>query len=99
MITKKKARKIHTCYTCREEIQIGEIYEHIQERLPVYDENDDNQISIEYVQYKTCATCVKKEEELIEKQNNCKHENIKHSGDPDDSYVYCLDCGKYYIPK
>lgn len=47
-----KARKIHTCSICDGNIQKGEKYLYYSERIPEYD-NNDNQIGIEYIKYRS----------------------------------------------
>lgn len=58
MIDKEvKARKIHKCDECGiNSIKKGDLYIFISWRSPKYDK-DDNQIGIEYLQYKLCMKC------------------------------------------
>ena len=52
-----KARKTHQCDECKEmAIKKGDLYIFISWRAPRYDK-DDNQIGIEYLQFKLCMKC------------------------------------------
>lgn len=55
-----KSRKVHTCSICDGNIQKGEKYMFYSERLPRYD-NDDNQKGIEYSKHRShLRNCIPK---------------------------------------
>jgi len=53
-----KARKKHGCDTCSLAINIGDIYELTQLRLPRYAEDGETQIGVCYLKFKSCPSCV-----------------------------------------
>ena len=46
------ARKRYVCGICGQNIAVGEYYEHGKVRLAKFREEDDNQIGIEYAEWK-----------------------------------------------
>lgn len=57
MITKRTARKQHTCTHCLQTINVGDSYFHEGRRVPRYNSMFENQVGIKYVNWKYCQVC------------------------------------------
>ena len=60
-----KARKQHECCSCDKPILIGQQYELVKCKCPRFDD-DDKQVGIEFMSFKTCSTCVSEQEKESE---------------------------------
>ena len=100
METIRKARKIYTCVYCNGNIQKGEKYIHTQLRFAKTD-NDDNQIGIEFQNYRTHnKNCFPRLLHFSDSRNILKNCNKgihspTYDADPDscDMSIWCEWCG------
>lgn len=95
-----KGRKVYNCIVCEGDIQIGEIHFIFNDRIPVFDENE-NQTGVEFISHryhnKNCAPKLLYTYNAKEVLKKCRKGIHKETWDTDPDTMffdsYCEWCG------